>query len=310
MRLLLLSLLKCPACPGGLFISEGRVDDDQLETGQLRCEKCGLNYPVEEGIPRLLPPELGTSVRQSDYFEHGAWEIPDELPPPHMEKLFAKRHHRYDYYRRYLFKPLIRMEPRGPSLDAGCGLADTVGVLLPRQMASPRVGVDLAIRGLKIARERYGTDPVQGSMEALPFKSGCFSTVFSVGALHHCKNYRGAERELLRVLKEKGLLAVHEPVQKPSVRGGIVTEVPNSGGCYRFPEQEFFETLLNSRTVLWQRSSMTPARVGAHRIFKDWMVHVPGLMSIITAADVSTRVILGRFWKAFGCWERWYILRK
>lgn len=38
--------LVCPQCKGELDESPQR----------LRCEKCGVDYPIEDGIPVMLPP--------------------------------------------------------------------------------------------------------------------------------------------------------------------------------------------------------------------------------------------------------------
>ncbi len=62
----LLDILRCPKCKGELGVSiPGEVEDsstyedlpEEIEEGELHCEKCGLNYPVEDGIPNMLPPE-------------------------------------------------------------------------------------------------------------------------------------------------------------------------------------------------------------------------------------------------------------
>ena len=50
--------LVCPQCKGELDESPQR----------LRCEKCGIDYPIEDGIPVMLPPSP-----------------PDEAPQPAQE---------------------------------------------------------------------------------------------------------------------------------------------------------------------------------------------------------------------------------
>ncbi len=46
----LLSILACPVCKGGLLLKE-------RESG-LYCKKCDYLYPIEEGVPVLLPPDM------------------------------------------------------------------------------------------------------------------------------------------------------------------------------------------------------------------------------------------------------------
>jgi uncharacterized protein len=45
----LLAILACPLC-------DDRPPLEQIE-GHLVCTKCGSRYPVEDGIPRLLPED-------------------------------------------------------------------------------------------------------------------------------------------------------------------------------------------------------------------------------------------------------------
>jgi uncharacterized protein YbaR (Trm112 family) len=45
----LFEILSCPICKGKLRYSP--------EHDQLVCTQCGLKYPIEDGIPILLPPK-------------------------------------------------------------------------------------------------------------------------------------------------------------------------------------------------------------------------------------------------------------
>ena len=43
----LLKILACPVCKGPL--------ESREEQAQLVCSRCNVGYPIEEGIPNLLP---------------------------------------------------------------------------------------------------------------------------------------------------------------------------------------------------------------------------------------------------------------
>ncbi len=43
----LLDIIACPVCKGDL----------ELKGNKLLCKKCGIEYPIEDGIPILLPPD-------------------------------------------------------------------------------------------------------------------------------------------------------------------------------------------------------------------------------------------------------------
>lgn len=51
----LLRILACPVCKGEL----------KLEKKELVCRKCSQRYPIVEGIPYLLPPELMPKTRRT-----------------------------------------------------------------------------------------------------------------------------------------------------------------------------------------------------------------------------------------------------
>ncbi len=53
----LLEILCCPVCRGDLTLTKTRSDKTEILEGKLSCAKCGVDYPIEDGIPNLLPPE-------------------------------------------------------------------------------------------------------------------------------------------------------------------------------------------------------------------------------------------------------------
>jgi uncharacterized protein YbaR (Trm112 family) len=57
MRPDLLEILRCPVCRGELTLKTDTPTAAEIETGQLRCEKCRVDYPISDGIPNLLPPD-------------------------------------------------------------------------------------------------------------------------------------------------------------------------------------------------------------------------------------------------------------
>jgi hypothetical protein len=51
----LLEILACPVCKDGL----------KLKGNELSCVKCDRRYPLVDGIPHLLPPELMPSKKKT-----------------------------------------------------------------------------------------------------------------------------------------------------------------------------------------------------------------------------------------------------
>ncbi len=54
----LMEILVCPLCKGDLQLTVDHETDGEILAGSLRCDNCNETYPIEEGIPNMLPPEL------------------------------------------------------------------------------------------------------------------------------------------------------------------------------------------------------------------------------------------------------------
>ncbi|MEM0351219.1 MAG: methytransferase partner Trm112 [Archaeoglobaceae archaeon] len=55
MRRSLLDILACPKCKSDLELEVLEQENDEIITGKLICRKCETSYPIEDGIPNLLP---------------------------------------------------------------------------------------------------------------------------------------------------------------------------------------------------------------------------------------------------------------
>ena len=58
MKRSLLDILVCPMCKGDLTLAVDEEGDAEIVSGALHCTSCGLDYPIEDTIPNLLPPEM------------------------------------------------------------------------------------------------------------------------------------------------------------------------------------------------------------------------------------------------------------
>ncbi len=57
MKRSLMDIIVCPVCKGDLTLTVAAEEGDEIVTGSLHCGKCNVDYPIEESIPNLLPPE-------------------------------------------------------------------------------------------------------------------------------------------------------------------------------------------------------------------------------------------------------------
>jgi uncharacterized protein YbaR (Trm112 family) len=58
MRHDLMEILVCPLCKGDLQLTIAKEEDAEILDGNLYCAACKETYPIEDGIPNLLPPDL------------------------------------------------------------------------------------------------------------------------------------------------------------------------------------------------------------------------------------------------------------
>jgi uncharacterized protein len=54
----LMDILCCPVCKGDLKLTVKKEEGGEIIDGSLYCAKCNETYPIEDGIPNLLPPGL------------------------------------------------------------------------------------------------------------------------------------------------------------------------------------------------------------------------------------------------------------
>lgn len=58
MKIELMQILVCPRCKGELKMEVMLAERDEVISGRLDCVTCNLSYPIDDGIPNLLPSGL------------------------------------------------------------------------------------------------------------------------------------------------------------------------------------------------------------------------------------------------------------
>lgn len=91
-------------------------------------------------------------------------------------------------------------------VEAGCGCARNLSVL--SGAGGNLIGLDVAFNALRMNPLKEGIRLVNGDMLRMPFKDGAADIVLSVGVVHHLPDSRAALKELLRITKPNGILAL------------------------------------------------------------------------------------------------------
>lgn len=209
MKLRLLEYLRCPGCRGFLQLEgtpRDRVDvSDEVMSGRLRCAACGRQFPVRDGIPRLLvhdrAPMDPATARTSSSFGY-LWTVSGTRATE------SRRSYHFDKMAQALELP----RSTGLVLDAGCG----EGIDLANQAGDAEVeviGVELSDGGCATSFARVARLPlahvVQADLRQLPFDNATFDHVYSYGVLHHVSSPSAAAAELARVVRPGSDVAVY-----------------------------------------------------------------------------------------------------
>jgi ubiquinone/menaquinone biosynthesis C-methylase UbiE len=115
----------------------------------------------------------------------------------------------------------LRLPPGGRALDAGCGTGRAVPLL--RTAVGPAgtvVGLDLTPEMLREAAALgRGTAGllVEADSEQLPMRDGGFDAVFAAGLVHHLPDPAAGLRELARVTRPGGRLALFHPIGRATL---------------------------------------------------------------------------------------------
>jgi uncharacterized protein YbaR (Trm112 family) len=54
----LMDIICCPLDKHDLELTVEERDEDEIIAGTLVCTECGERFPIEDGIPNLLPPDM------------------------------------------------------------------------------------------------------------------------------------------------------------------------------------------------------------------------------------------------------------
>ena len=202
MRADLVDDLVCPVSGDALRPVSGAVNGAIVD-GRLECIGCDRTFPVEDGVPRLVPPDLVEQQRKTASAFVWQWQH------------FSEMHAEYEAQFLDWLDPIDPEFFRGKRvLDAGCGTGRHA-YYAASYGASEVVAIDLSAAVDAARRNLAGfdnVDVVQGDLLHPPFRTtangGGFDFIYSIGVLHHLPDPRTGFRSLLRYLRPGGTIAI------------------------------------------------------------------------------------------------------
>ncbi|MGH8218540.1 MAG: methyltransferase domain-containing protein [Steroidobacteraceae bacterium] len=169
---------------------------------EFACSTCRIAYPVVEEVPCfLVSSPTGSTERVRDVY--------DDIYTHHENVWIDQgRSERFQSW----FSDLAASFSTGPLLEIGCG----EGILLAAFRSATRFGIDPSHRALTRARKRSPAQCAMARAEELPFPSGSFDVIVSVGVMEHFENPDAATAEICRVLTPSGryLALIHRDMTR------------------------------------------------------------------------------------------------
>ncbi|MET8157037.1 methyltransferase domain-containing protein [Sphaerisporangium sp. NPDC005289] len=179
--------LRCPRCRGRLRDEEG-----------LRCDACAVTYPVENGIPRFVPPDTYAEGFGYQWNRHRLTQLDSHsgLPITRDRLLRATGWSSEDLHGRTL-------------LECGSGAGRFTEVLCQTGAQVTSFDISSAVQANAASNGRFpNLRLVQASVYEAPFPEESFDYLFCFGVIQHTPDVERTFKTLFRYLRPGGRFCV------------------------------------------------------------------------------------------------------
>lgn len=185
-------ILACPRCKAAL-------------PEDLKCPSCGAAYGRLNGVPQLLPPDLGEDMKMSIEAWNKEWAA---LEGPVFDA--RKEEYHRDYLDDTVSQLLAHVDPAKQKrfLEIGCGPA-----FLSLELAKRGFDVadlDCCVEALRVAGRSFATEGqksffIGGDLSHIPLADQSADFLYGGGVIEHFEDTLPALVELRRVLRDGGI---------------------------------------------------------------------------------------------------------
>lgn len=179
-----------------LFQNCGKIGNSPGKYGYLPikiCKNCNLKF--------ISPRPSNKYYKKFFNLDYGATYYGSKYKPNKNHVIFQKLRGKliFDFFKKYLNK-------KDKILDHGCSTGLT---MIPWRKAGFKInGIDPHRPSVNFGKEKYKLDIDFAFGEKLPYQSGTYNSVISLGSLEHCFDLNKCLSEIHRILISNGTLII------------------------------------------------------------------------------------------------------
>jgi uncharacterized protein YbaR (Trm112 family)/SAM-dependent methyltransferase len=202
----LLEVLACPRCGDDLGLHDAVIEGQDVRSGRLACTTCSADYPIQQGVPCLLPGAASHAPTRQGFSEQ--WTLRQQ-GAFRIDHQYGADYHRWARYVVGHCSPAL--DASDWVLDAGCGSGALTNALVDIGVPAQVVGMDFQ-DDIYLSAARAGDKEnlhfVHGDVLHPPFKKEAMRLLASHGVLHHTIDTERAFASVSSLVMRDGTMSV------------------------------------------------------------------------------------------------------